>query len=95
MSVVNPSTQSVPPTVLRVYLSTDAVLDASDVLLQEAGVGALKNGETMPRHLNVLLPEGVDATGHFVIAFVDADDIVDETNEANNIVVFGPIQPIQ
>jgi hypothetical protein len=84
--VSNPSTQSVPPTVLRLYLSSDAHLDAGDLLLSEVGVGALKNGETATRHLNVLLPEGVDASGQFVIAFADADDAVSETNEANNIV---------
>ena len=89
--VSNPSTQSVPPTVLRFYLSPDSTLDATDLMLREVGVGALKNGETQTRKLNVLLPSEVDAAGQFVIAFTDADDVVAETNEANNIVVFGPI----
>jgi len=36
--------------------------------------------------VNVVLPAGTDAAGRFVIAFVDADNIVEESNEANNIV---------
>lgn len=90
--VINPSTQSVPHTVLRFFLSTDPILDSSDVLLSEKGVGALKNGESTTRRLNVPLPEGTSASGQFVIAFADADNVVSETNEANNIVVFGPIE---
>jgi len=89
--VINPSTQSVPPTVLRFYLSANSTLDAGDLLLSEVGVGALKNGESTTRHLNVRLPEGVSASGQFVIAFADADNVVSETNEANNVVVFGPV----
>jgi hypothetical protein len=89
--VINPSTQSVPPTVLRFYLSPDSTLDPTDLLLREVGVGALKNGEMQKRRLNVRLPFDVDASGQFVIAFTDAEDVVDETNEANNIVVFGPL----
>jgi hypothetical protein len=90
--VINPSTQSVPPTVLRIYLSADRILDPSDVLLSEKRVGTLKNGETRTKHLNVHLPEGTSASGQFVIAFADADNVVDEVNEANNIVAFGPIE---
>jgi hypothetical protein len=39
-----------------------------------------------------LLPHDLDATGQFVIAFVDADNVVTETNEQNNVALFGPIQ---
>jgi hypothetical protein len=88
--VINPGTQAAPPTVLRFFLSADPVLDPGDVLLSEVGVGALKPGETQTRHLN--LPEGTSASGQFVIAFTDADDVVPETNEENNIVPFGPIE---
>jgi len=42
--------------------------------------------ESQVRRLNVVLPQEVDAAGRFVIAFVDADDVVEEANEANNIV---------
>jgi hypothetical protein len=90
--VINPSTQSVPPTVLRIYLSADRILDPGDLLLSEKHVGTLNNGEARTEHLNVHLPEGTSASGKFVIAFADADNVVDEVNEANNIVAFGPIE---
>jgi hypothetical protein len=78
--------------VLRFFLSADPILDPSDVFLSEVGVGTLKPGETKTRHLNVHLPEGTSASGQFVIAFADADNVVPETNEENNIVPFGPIE---
>jgi len=90
--VVNPGTQTAAPTRLRFYLSADRTLDAGDMLLGEVSVGTLKPSESKPRQLNVQLPSGVSASGRFVIAFADADNVVAETNEENNIVVFGPIE---
>jgi hypothetical protein len=63
------------------------VLDAADVLLADMPVEPLDMLESQVRTLNVVLPPGHDAIGQFVIAFVDADDIVEESNEANNIVI--------
>jgi hypothetical protein len=88
----NPSTQSTPRVVLRFFLSADQTLDDDDLLIDEVRVRALAVGEEHERTLRARLPHDVDATGMFVIAFVDADDIVVEVNEANNIVPSGPIQ---
>jgi hypothetical protein len=90
--VINPGTQAAPHTALRFFLSADPILDPSDALLSEVGVGELKPGETKRRHLNVHLPEGISASGQFVIASTDADNVVAETDEENNIVPFGPIE---
>jgi hypothetical protein len=54
-------------------------------------VKPLDMNESQVRTLHVVLPLNVDAAGRFVIAFVDADDVVAESNEANNIVASPPI----
>jgi hypothetical protein len=74
-----------------VFLSEDQILDENDLLLEEGAIGALQAGETKMRQVNVNLPDGTSASGMFGIAFVDATDVVPETNEENNIVVSDPI----
>ena len=41
--------------------------------------------------LNYTLPSGQNASGKDVIAVIDPDDTIVETNELNNILVYGPI----
>ena len=86
-TAINPSLGPTPRVSLRFYLSDDAQLDAADALIDEMPVKPLDMNESQVRRLHVVLPHGVDAAGRFVIAFVDADDIVEESNEANNVVV--------
>jgi hypothetical protein len=90
-TAINPSLGPTPRVALRFYLSDDDVFDDADLLIDEMPVRPLDMNESQVRKLNVVLPENVDAAGHFVIAFVDADDIVEELNEANNVVVSPPI----
>jgi len=85
-TAINPSLGPTPRVALRFYLSEDQVLDDSDLLIDALPVRPLDMNESQVRRLNVVLPQEVDAAGRFVIAFVDADDVVEEANEANNIV---------
>ena len=39
--------------------------------------------------MSAKLPVGVNGSGHFIIAVIDADNTVAECNEDNNIIVFG------
>jgi hypothetical protein len=86
-TAINPSLAPTPRVALRVYLSDDQVLDGGDVLLDEMPVKPLDKDESQARRVNIVLPQGMVTTGRYVIAFVDADNIVEEANEANNIVV--------
>ena len=85
-TAINPSLGPTPRVALRFYLSADDVLDKSDLLIDEMPVKPLDMNESQVRTLNVVLPKDVNAAGRFVIAFVDADDMVEEANEANNVV---------
>jgi hypothetical protein len=90
-TAINPSLGPTPRVALRFYLSDDAVLDDADLLIDDMPVKPLDMNESQVRTLHVVLPLNVDAAGRFVIAFVDADDVVAESNEANNIVASPPI----
>jgi hypothetical protein len=86
-TAINPSPEDTPHVTVRFYLSEDEVLDDADLLLEVMPVKPLDPGQSQVRKVNVTLPPGTYAIGRFVIAFVDADNIVEESNEANNIVV--------
>lgn len=77
--------------VVRFYLSDDSIIDETDLLLKEVHVGELQSQESKQRQIEVRLPRGTSASGLVVIAFVDANNDVDEPNENNNIIVSSPI----
>ena len=49
-------------------------------------------GKDKEKTLSAKLATGVDPTGKFIIAVIDAGDTVSETDEDNNTVVFGPLE---
>ncbi|MBS0265797.1 MAG: Ig-like domain-containing protein, partial [Planctomycetes bacterium] len=74
----------------RVYLSRDAIWDATDIALgslSSAAVSPLAAGAAVERTLDVFLPERVDLpTGnYYLLVRVDASQSIGETNEANNL----------
>ena len=75
----------------RLYLSTDATLDAGDTFLRSKSYGKIKPGKSQKRKFTAQLPGGASATGQYVIAVLDADQAVVEANDGNNVVVFGPL----
>ena len=92
-TALNPSPLPTPRVTLRFYLSTDEILDDGDRLLSTVPVRPLDSVESQVRKLQVTLPQTwySDLSGRHVIAFIDADDIVEEQNEANNVVVSAAI----
>src|SRR5439155_13621891 len=87
--VQNVGTADASNSQLRFYLSSDAKLDGSDRLIGKVAVGELREDESKTRILNAELAGS--ASGLFVIAFVDAGSDLQEPDEINNVVVFGPI----
>jgi hypothetical protein len=89
LDVFNPGTQTADRSVVRFYLSDDAVLDAGDALVGESRLAPLKSQETQRVRFNAALKNS--ASGKYLIAVLDADNVVVEVNELNNTVVFGPL----
>ncbi len=87
LSVFNPGEEStVVATRVSYFLSADSVLDAGDAFVGEAGVPVLGAGESHEIEFVERVAGSDDLLGLFVIAYVDATDLVSERNEANNVV---------
>jgi subtilase family serine protease len=88
-TVKNSGTGTAPASVTRFYLSTNALFDASDVLLSgERSVPALAANTTNAGTTNVVLPPGLSGL-YFIIAVADGPGAVAETNESNNALARG------
>ncbi len=73
------------PHEVKVYLSSDEVLDtSSDLLVGEKHTGALPVNPVRLVHIQVEIPCGADDGIMNLIAWTDADEEVDESNENNN-----------
>jgi hypothetical protein len=90
-NVQNQGNINAPSSTVRFFLSDDAMFSEGDILLGEVASGSVQAGTTKGVNLNVNLPAGVNATGKFVIAVVDATNIVAESNDGNNAIAFGPV----
>jgi uncharacterized repeat protein (TIGR01451 family) len=71
--------------VTKFYLSTDNLLDGSDILLGSRAVPALAARATSSATTNVTIPLGTVAGRYFVLGVADADAAIVESDEANNI----------
>jgi hypothetical protein len=73
------------PHEVYVYLSSDATLDtSSDLLVGKKHTGALPVNPVRLVHIQVEIPCGEDTGEMFLIAFTDAEEEVNESNENNN-----------
>jgi hypothetical protein len=89
--VENPGVDTAEQSLLRFFLSFDELLDEGDVLIQETLVDPLEPQEVVEVILEEQLPPNQDAIGQFIIALLDATDVVSEINEENNVVVSSAI----
>ncbi|HKU49987.1 MAG TPA: CARDB domain-containing protein, partial [Nitrososphaera sp.] len=69
---------------ISIYLSDDATLDGSDVLVGDEDVNNLKSGKDRMVPVQFELPEGSDTGAAYLIVMVDSDEDVSESNENNN-----------
>ncbi len=81
----NDSASPAGPTVTRFYLSTNSVLEPSDVAIGSRSIPALDAGATSSATNTLTLPAGIGGV-YYVIAKADADNSVAETNEDNNAI---------
>jgi FG-GAP repeat len=89
--VFNPGGTVAKNGVINIYLSKDAKLTSSDRLLASVNnFGDLGPGASRELKVDEKLVD-MNATNHFLIAEIDATDVVVEINEDNNIVVSNPL----
>ena len=87
----NPGTETAPISTIRFFLSFDEFLDEDDILVDETQVDSLDPKEMEEVSLLGIVPPGEDAIGQFIIALLDAEDVVLEVREDNNVVVSSAI----
>jgi len=75
--------------VIRYYLSDDAVLDPGDAILKESKFGKIKAGKSRTINFRHKLTGSISCK--YLIAVLDIFENIDETDEKNNVAVYGPI----
>ena len=69
-----------------IYLSTNTTHDGSDVLLDEFRTGSLRIDETVYiNNRQVIIPSGTTSGTYYIIAFIDKNSQITESNEGNNV----------
>ena len=59
--------------------------------LRTQRVTQLRSGARTRASVRATLPTGQRAAGRYLIAFIDSGNVVAESHEDNNVVIFGPI----
>ena len=72
---------------IQPYLSTDAILDASDISFPLFYINGLWAGQPFGDSDTLLLPSNLAAGSYYLILQLDANNANTETNESNNVVV--------
>ena len=85
LNIINQGAANAGASVVRFYLSTDAIWSANDLLLGQASVPALPAGQSKLIQMQSALAIGTTASGKFLIAVIDADNAVGEADESNNV----------
>jgi len=78
--------------VLRFFASLDGDLAITDSVFSQSIVNALIPNQTQRVSLSIKLPRGSSAYGLHIIGFLDALGSMQEVDEGNNSIAFGPIQ---
>ena len=77
---------------VKFYLSDNSAYESGDALLKQMSIGTLKPGQSKYIPLKTRLSTGISATGKYVIAIIDQDNAVAETNEGDNMIISEPVQ---
>ena len=88
----NQGTGPASPSSTAFYLSSNSVLDASDVLLGSRPVPRLEPGAGDTRSTSVAIPSSTAAGPYYVFAKADVDGAIEESFEGNNVRVAGLIR---
>ncbi|RMG49204.1 MAG: hypothetical protein D6723_14170 [Acidobacteria bacterium] len=84
-SIANRGSQSASSTFHEVRLSTDNIIDGSDVLLATVVTPTLLPGQSIPfSNLTVVIPSTTSTGAHFLGVIADSSSSVVESNEQNN-----------
>jgi hypothetical protein len=90
-TIQNIGNKDAPSSTVKFYLSDNNTYNEGDTLLRQVPTGNITASGSLTGNIKLNLPTGQTASGKYVIAVIDADNAVTESNEANNQVVYGPV----
>ena len=91
VSIENTGSHASKSSVVLFFLSDDSMPDHGDTMIKKTRSGVVKAAGAGTKALSHRLPQGETAAGRYLIAVIDAEGMVEETDEMNNTAVFGPI----
>ena len=89
LTVTNLGSMKAKKSVTRYYLSDDAVLDPGDAIFKESKIGKINAGKSKTLNFRHKLTGNI--SGKYLIAVLDIYENIGETDEKNNITVYGPV----
>jgi uncharacterized delta-60 repeat protein len=93
LSIKNVGTSPASSSAVRFFVSDDPIYDTGDILLKKVSSGTIKAGSIKNMTFSCPVPAiASSAIGKYLIAVVDADNVVPETDETNNTGVYGPMK---
>jgi hypothetical protein len=92
LAVQNGGTATASNVVVSFYLSNGSSFDKSSAtFLKNMTIGSIKAATAKSLKLTWNLAAGTSASGKYVIAVIDPNNVISETNKSNNVVVNGPV----
>ncbi len=70
---------------VKLYISTDSLLNSGDRRLDVGSVWSLRPGETDDEDFDMYIPSGLEAGEYYLLVYADSDSDVIELNEGNNV----------
>ena len=92
LTVKNIGSRDASSSTVKIYLSDDDTYDQSDTPLKPSITGKIKAGQSKTIKLTYNFPVEQIVTNKYIIAVIDKYNSVVEVDEANNVIIFGPIQ---
>jgi cytochrome c peroxidase len=92
LNIENIGTQDAKSSFVRYYLSDDGTYDEGDMLLKQVATGKITTNKSKTKTFSYSFKNDTDTAGKYIIAIIDADNTVEESDETNNNIVYGPLQ---
>ena len=95
LRIENAGDQDAPSSLVRFYLSDDGNYDEGDRFLKQVASGKISRGKSKAKTLSYSFGYGETLDCRYILAVIDADNAVAETNETNNTISYGPTECVK
>ncbi len=92
LNIQNIGTKNAASSIVKFYLSDDNTFDAADTYLKQVSIKNIITGESSDKNFKYAFQYGETLTDKYIVAVIDTDNTVVETNEDNNKIAYGPMQ---